>query len=104
MAVPVPPNVPADPPGPPGMREKPVSTTGGELRHPIWRACPLLVIGVRTQTRLKAALPEPNASKESVSRYATTLGGEIQPIQRLARSQARIAAGLFTLIVRSCSM
>jgi len=31
-------------------------------------------------------------------------GGEIQPIQCLARCHARIAAGLFTLIVRSGSI
>ncbi len=54
--------------------------------------------------RLKAALPESKMSMVSVSRYDTTPGGEIQPIQCLARSHAPIAAGLFTLIVRSRSM
>jgi hypothetical protein len=64
MAVPVPPNVPTEPPGPAGILENPVGTTEGrKLRQPIRRACPLLVIGVRNQIRLKAALPE---SKKTV--------------------------------------
>ena len=105
MAVPVPPNVPTDPPAPPGILEKPVLTTGAEnARLPICRACPRLVMGVSNQMRLKAALPESKASMESSSRYASTLGGEIQPIHRLACCQDRIAAGLFTLFVRSGSM
>jgi hypothetical protein len=56
------------------------------------------------QLRLKAARPESKAFLASSSWYATTLGGDIDPIQRLALCQARIVAGLFTLIVRSASI
>src|ERR1700760_1591529 len=104
MAVPVPPRVPAEPSVSPGILDKPVATTGGELRQAICRACPIRLIGVRTQMRLKAALPESKTRPVSFSRYDTTLGGDIQPIQRLARCHAPIAAGLFTLMVRSRSM
>src|SRR5271163_3756316 len=104
MAVPVPPKVPAEASVPPGNLEKPVCTAGGVLRQPICRACPLLLIGVRIQMRLKAARPESKTSVVSASRYDTTPGGEIQPIQRLARCHAQITAGLFTLMVRSRSM
>src|SRR5579871_1829495 len=95
MAVPVPPKAPTDPLAPPGSLAKPLGTTDGLFRQPIRRVCPVLVIGARNHRRLKAALPESNKSMESSSRYPTTLGGEIRPIQPLARCQARIAAGLF---------
>src|ERR1700722_18173666 len=104
MAVPVPPNVPAEPSAPPGILSRPVFKTGSALRHPTCRASPFLLIGVRTQRRLKAALPESKRSPVSVSRYATTPGGDIQPIQCLARCHAAIAAGLFTLMVLSRSI
>ena len=102
--MPVPPRVPAEPLVSPGILDKPVATTGGELRQAICRACPIRLIGVRTQMRLKAALPESKTRPVSFSRYDTTLGGDIQPIQRLARCHARIAAALFTLIVPSFSI
>src|SRR5580692_6991034 len=104
MAVPVPPNVPAEPSLPPGNLERPVFTTGGDPRQTIRRAWPFLLIGASSQMRLKAARPELKTSTVSVSRYDTTLGGDIQPIQCLARSHAAIAAGLLTLIVPSRSM
>src|SRR5580698_4142276 len=99
MPVPVPPKVPADPSLPPGNLERPISRAGSVLRQAICRASPFLLIGVRIQMRLKAALPESNTSMESASRYDATPGGDIQPIQRLARCQEAIAAGLFTLMV-----
>src|ERR1700733_827415 len=100
MAVPVPPRVPVSP----GILDKPVATTGRKLRQATCWACPILLVGVRTQMRLKAALPESKRRPVSFSRYDTTLGGDIHPIQRFARCHDPIAAGLFTLIVRSRSM
>ena len=81
--MPVPPRVPAEPSVSPGILEKPVLTTGSALRQPICRACPIRLIGVRIQMRLKAALPESKMRPVSFSRYDTTLGGDIQPIQCL---------------------
>src|SRR6516162_3618074 len=103
--VPAPPSVATDPATPPGILEKPVSTTGGlTLRQPRWPRCALLVIGVRNHTRLKAARPASKTNMESTSVYARTLGGDIQPIQCRALCHVRIAAGLFTLIVPSGSI
>src|SRR5271167_2249566 len=103
-ARPYPPNVAPDPPGPPGIAAKPVATTGCVGRQYAWCDCAPRAIVLPNQTRLNAAFPESNILAESPSRYASTLGGEIRPIQLLARSHARIAAGLFTLMVRSRSI
>src|ERR1700749_3958812 len=56
------------------------------------------------QNRRNALRPELNSSRASFSLYSVTLGGEIQPIQCLARCHARIAAGSFTLIEPSLSI
>src|SRR5260370_42210994 len=60
--------------------------------------------GSAPQSRTNAAFPDSKALMASISLYSTVLGGDIQPIQRLARCHARIAAGLFTLIVPSLSI
>src|SRR5260370_21354594 len=53
---------------------------------------------------MNAASPVIEAFSASHSLYPTTLGGEIEPTQRAALFHARIACGLFTLIVLPSSM
>ena len=72
--MPVPPNVPTDPPAPPGILEKPVlHHRGRKLRQPIWRACPLA--GHRGQ--------QPDAVKGGPARVKNEYGIEL-PIRHHA--------------------
>src|SRR5271156_1148846 len=55
------------------------------------------------QFRMNAA-PAIQTFSASASTYPLTPGGEMEPTQRAARCHARIALGLFTLMVLSFSM
>ena len=56
------------------------------------------------QPRMNAASPATQTFSAFHSSYPTTLGGEMDPTQRAALCHARIAFGLFTLMVPSSSI